>query len=50
MRCDVGIVYSPGGPYTIALMAKGLEGTTIEVDLSLARVSRAIYDHFNGAE
>jgi beta-lactamase class A len=50
VRCDVGIVYGPSGPYTIALMAKGVEGTTLEVDLSLARVSHAIYDHFNAAD
>ncbi|MCH7800081.1 MAG: serine hydrolase [Chloroflexi bacterium] len=47
VRCDVGIVYGESGPYTVALMAKGVSGNTLEVDLSLAHLSRAIYDEFN---
>jgi beta-lactamase class A len=47
VRCDVGIVYSPSGPYIVAIMAKNVSGVTLEVDLSLAAVSRAVYDQFN---
>ncbi|MDP6451855.1 MAG: serine hydrolase [SAR202 cluster bacterium] len=47
VRCDVGIVYGESGPYTIALMAKGVSGISLETDLSLARISKAIYDEFN---
>lgn len=47
VRCDVGIVYSPSGPYTVAIMAKGVSGLTLEVDLALADISRSIYDGFN---
>jgi hypothetical protein len=47
VRCDVGIVYGESGPYTVAIMAKDVSGVSLEVDLSLARVSRAIYDEFN---
>lgn len=47
VRCDVGIVYSPNGPYTVAIMAKQVQGHRLEVDLSLADVSRAIYDEFS---
>ena len=47
VRCDVGIVYGESGPYTVAIMAKGASGISLETDLSLARVSRAIYDEFN---
>ncbi len=45
VRCDVGIVYGPTGPYTVALMAKGIEDRT-DLDPSLAKVSRAVYDEF----
>ena len=46
VRCDVGIVFAENGPYTIALMAKDLYGNTLEIDLSMARVSKAIHDEF----
>ncbi len=46
-RCDVGIVYGPTGRYTVALMAKGIEDRT-DLDPSLAKVSRAVYDEFVG--
>ena len=48
VRCDVGIVYAPNGPYTVAIMAKHMEGDRMEGDLALARVSRSIYDAFSG--
>lgn len=44
VRCDVGIVYAPNGPYTVAIMAKGVEGDRLATDLDLAAVSRAVYD------
>ncbi len=44
VRCDVGIVYAPNGPYTVAIMAKRVEGDRLATDLALAAVSRAIYD------
>ena len=47
VRCDVGIVYSPSGAYAVALMAKQVTDM-LAIDQSLARVSRAIYDEFNG--
>ena len=45
VRCDVGIVYGPTGPYTVALMAKGVTDMRA-IDTGLAAVSRAIYDEF----
>ncbi len=48
VRCDAGIVYSPAGPYVVAIMAKDVTGLSLEIDLGLAAVSRAIYDRFNG--
>ena len=45
VRCDVGIVYSPGGPYAVALMANDVTDSR-GIDRSLARVSRAVYDYF----
>ena len=47
VRCDVGIVYGESGPYTVAIMAKDVSGVSLELDMSLARVSRAVYDEFN---
>ncbi|MDA0746086.1 MAG: class A beta-lactamase-related serine hydrolase [bacterium] len=45
VRADVGIVFSPSGPYTVALMAKKITyKDRMNVDLSLAAVSRAVYD------
>ena len=49
VRCDVGIVFSPTGPYTVAIMAKQMTaGDRLSVDASLAAVSRAVYDEFAG--
>lgn len=46
VRCDVGIVYAPSGSYALALMAKQVtDGKGI--DRSLARVSQAVYEHFD---
>ena len=42
VRCDVGIVFAPSGPYAIALMAKQVTDSK-EIDRALARVSQAIY-------
>ena len=47
VRCDVGVVYSPAGPYAVAIMAKQVEGEHLQVDLAMAAVSRAVYDAFN---
>ena len=46
VRCDVGIVFSPSGPYIISLMSKNVTNMKA-IDRCLAAVSRAIYDHFN---
>ena len=50
VSCDVGIVYSNHGPYAIALMANDARGDRIEVDTSLAALSRTVFDQFNGSE
>ncbi len=47
VRCDVGVVHSPSGPYAIAIMAKHVDGERLHVDLTLAGVSKAVYDAFN---
>ena len=47
VRCDVGVVYSPSGPYAVAIMAKDVDGERLHVDLTLAGVSKAVYDAFN---
>ncbi len=47
VRCDVGLVYAPNGPYAVALMVKQITDHT-DLDPSLARVSKAIYDEFAG--
>ena len=47
VRCDVGVVYSPSGPYAVAIMAKQVDGERLHVDLAMAAVSRAVYDEFN---
>ena len=45
VRADAGIVYSPTGPYTIAIMAKHVTcRDRMAFDLSLAALSRAVYD------
>ena len=43
VRCDVGIVFAPSGPYAIALMAKQVTDPK-EIDRALAAVSKAVYD------
>lgn len=49
VRCDVGIVFSPTGPYAVAIMAKQIRaGDRLSVDGGLAAVSKAIYDEFVG--
>ena len=49
VRCDVGIVFSPTGPYTVAIMAKQMAGgDRLSVDASLATISKAVYDEFAG--
>ena len=49
VRCDVGIVFSPTGPYTVAIMVKQMTaGDRLSVDASLAAVSRAVYDELSG--
>ena len=49
VRCDVGIVFSPTGPYTVAIMAKQMTaGDRLSVDASLAAISKAAYDEFAG--
>ena len=49
VRCDVGIVFAPTGPYTVAIMAKQMtDGDRLSVDASLAAISRAVYDEFAG--
>ena len=42
VRCDVGIVFAPSGPYAIALMAKQVTDTKA-IDRALAAVSKAVY-------
>jgi beta-lactamase class A len=46
VRCDVGIVYAPSGAYALALMAKQVTDAK-GIDRSLARVSQAVYQHFD---
>jgi beta-lactamase class A len=48
VRCDVGIVFSPTGPYSVAIMAKQLMGERLSIDASLAAVSKAVYDELTG--
>lgn len=44
---DVGIVYAPAGAYAVALMNHGEEQER-KASATLAKVSRVIYDHFEG--
>ena len=45
VRADVGIVFSPTGPYAVAIMAKDVTcPDRLVFDLSLAALSRAVYD------
>ena len=46
VRCDVGIVFAPNGPYAVALMVKEITDPT-DMDPRLARVSRAVCDEMN---
>lgn len=46
VRCDIGIVFSPSGPYIVAIMSKHVTDMKA-IDSCLAAVSRATYDHFN---
>ena len=49
VRCDVGIVFSPTGPYTVAIMAKQITtGDRLGTDTGLAAVSKAVYDELAG--
>jgi beta-lactamase class A len=48
LRNDVGIVYAPNGPYTVALFARELPRDNIDDDGALARISLAIYEEFAG--
>ena len=49
VRCDVGLVFSPTGPYTVAIMAKQITARDrLSIDASLAAISRAVYDEFAG--
>jgi beta-lactamase class A len=49
VRCDVGIVFSPTGPYTVAIMAKQMTaGDRLGTDTGLAAVSKAVYDELAG--
>ncbi len=49
VRCDAGIVFAPSGPYAVAIMAKDITDRT-DLDPSLARVSRAIYDELGAGD
>ena len=45
VRADVGIVFSPTGPYTVAIMAKHVTcPDRMTFDLSLAALARSVYD------
>ena len=46
VRCDVGIVWGPTGPYTIAIMAKQITDST-DLDTKLARISQIVYEEFS---
>ncbi len=45
VRNDVGVVYSPRGPYAIAILSRGVI-PDVRVDLTLAEISLAIYEEF----
>ena len=46
VRCDVGVVYAPHGPYALAIMARDVAGSRLQVDMALGRISKAIYQNF----
>ena len=52
VRCDVGIVFAPNGPYTVSIMAKqlptGEEYVSLSIDLRLAAISKAVYGEMTG--
>jgi len=48
VRCDVGIVWGPSGPYAVAIMAKNVTEMT-SADPKLAEISRLIYDEMNSS-
>ena len=45
VRCDVGIVWGPNGPFTISLMVKRITDGT-DNDSKLGKVAKAIFDEF----
>jgi beta-lactamase class A len=45
VRADVGVVYLPGRPYTVALMSKNLSDP-VKGEATLALISKVIYDYF----
>ena len=45
VRCDVGIVYAPSGPYAVAIMARDVIDRN-KIDNQLAEISGAVYRHF----
>ena len=45
VRCDVGIVYAPSGPYAVAIMSREVTAGK-EIDRQLARVSQAVFEHY----
>ena len=47
VRCDVGIVWGPSGPYAVAIMAKRITNST-DLDPKLARISRIVFDEMSG--
>jgi beta-lactamase class A len=46
LRNDVGIVYAPNGPYTVAIFARELARDNVEDDAALARISLSIWTEF----
>ncbi|HVR89006.1 MAG TPA: serine hydrolase [Candidatus Limnocylindria bacterium] len=48
LRNDVGIVYAPNGPYTVAIFARDLARDNVEDERALAQISLAIYEEFVG--
>jgi beta-lactamase class A len=45
VRADVGVVYAPNRPYTVALMSKNLTDA-VDGEAKLALISKVIYDYF----
>ncbi len=42
---DVGIVFAPGSPYILCVMAKNIQDK-LRVERAIAEASKAVYDHF----